>query len=158
MGGYLRSGPQIPGERPRTAIAPVFVTKKNKIVLALGAAGGIRIPSAIVQTISRFIDQGKTLSEAIAAPRIHPKQRIDENNRRVIDLLAFEAETSAPGWSQADVNYWRTQGFNVTEVDKHASFGRVHAITKQNNVLKGTADPDWEGSASDQMICGGVAN
>ena len=158
MGGYLRTGPQIPGERPRTAIAPVFVTKKNKIVLALGAAGGIRIPSAIVQTISRFIDQGKTLSEAIAAPRIHPKQRIDENNRRVIDLLAFEAETSAPGWSQADVNYWHTQGFNVTEVDKHASFGRVHAITKQNNVLKGTADPDWEGSASDQMICGGVAN
>jgi len=158
MGGYLRTGPQIPGERPRTAIAPVFVTKNNKIVLALGAAGGIRIPSAIVQTISRFIDQGETLSEAIVAPRIHPKQSIDENNHRVIDLLAFEAETSAPGWSQADVNYWRTQGFNVTEVDKHASFGRVHAITRQNNVLKGTADPDWEGSASDQMICGGVAN
>ena len=158
MGGYLRTGPQIPGERPRTAIAPVIITRDNKIILALGAAGGIRIPSAIVQTISRFIDQGKTLSEAIAAPRIHPHQSIDENNHRVIDLLAFEAETSSPGWSQADVTYWRTHGFNVTEVDKHASFGRVHAITRQNNILKGTADPDWEGAASDQMICGGVAN
>ena len=49
MGGYLRTGPQIPGERPRTAIAPVFVTKNNKIIQLL-----IKIPHKIYVLFSKI--------------------------------------------------------------------------------------------------------
>ena len=153
MGGYLRTGPQNPGERPRTAIAPVIVTKDDSVVMALGAAGGIRIPSAIVQTISRFIDQEKTLTDSIAAPRIHPLAKIDKDNNRVIDLFSFSAETSHRGWSSAALSYWKKSGFKVTKLDKNASFGRVHAIARQDDKLVGVADPDWEGTANDAVIC-----
>jgi gamma-glutamyltranspeptidase/glutathione hydrolase len=153
MGGYLRTGPQVPGERPRTAIAPVIVTRGDSVVMALGAAGGIRIPSAIVQTISRFVDQGKNLSEAVAAPRVHPLTSIDKNDNRVIDLQSFNAEISYPGWTSENLEYWRLNGFNVTETERNASFGRIHATLSSHSNLFGVADPDWEGTASTQNIC-----
>jgi gamma-glutamyltranspeptidase/glutathione hydrolase len=153
MGGYLRTGPQNPGERPRTAIAPVIVTKDDKVVLALGAAGGIKIPSAIVQVISRYIDQKKTLSDSLSAPRVHPSATIDNNNKRVVRLMAFNAETSSPGWTVEDLSYWRAAGFEVDEVASAASFGRVHVIAADNGSLLGAADPDWEGTASAQQVC-----
>lgn len=153
MGGYLRTGPQKPGERPRTAIAPVIVTKEDSVLLALGAAGGIRIPSAIVQTISRVVDQNKSLKDAINAPRVHPLALIDENNRRIIDLRSFSAEMSSPAWTENDLAYWKLNGFNVTELEKRATFGRVHAISQFNAKLVGVADPDWEGSASTEKNC-----
>jgi gamma-glutamyltranspeptidase/glutathione hydrolase len=153
MGGYLRTGPQNPGERPRTAIAPVIVTKDDKVVLALGAAGGIKIPSAIVQVISRYIDQKKTLSDSLSAPRVHPSATIDNNNKRVVRLMAFNAETSSPGWTVEDLSYWRAAGFEVDEVASAASFGRVHVIAGDNGSLLGAADPDWEGTASAQQVC-----
>ena len=153
MGGYLRTGPQNVGERPRTAIAPVIVTKDDNVVLALGAAGGIKIPSAIVQVISRYIDQEKTLSDALSAPRVHPSATIDGNNKRVVRLRAFDAEMSGPGWANGDLNYWRSAGFEISEVDSAASFGRVHVIAGDQGSLLGEADPDWEGTASAKQVC-----
>ncbi len=153
MGGYLRTGPQEPGARPRTAIAPVIVTKDNKVVLALGAAGGIKIPSAIVQVISRHIDQQKTLADSLSAPRVHPSATIDHNNKRNVRLLAFDAEMSGPGWTDDDIGYWRSEGFQVTEVATAASFGRVHLVADYQGLLVGAADPDWEGTASVQTAC-----
>lgn len=153
MGGYLRTGPQNPGERPRTAIAPVIVTKDNKVVLALGAAGGIKIPSAIVQVISRYIDQEKTLADSLSAPRVHPSATIDNNDKRVVRLMAFDAETSSPGWTAEDIRYWRSVGFEVVEVASAASFGRVHVIAGNQGSLLGAADPDWEGTASVPQDC-----
>jgi len=153
MGGYLRTGLQNPGERPRTSIAPVIVTQQNKVVMALGAAGGIRIPSAIVQTLSRYIDQGKRLSEAVTAPRVHPLATINKDNERVIDLSAFDAEMDGPGWDESDILYWQNVGFKVNKISKSASFGRIHAIVGQDDKLVGVADPDWEGSANDPVRC-----
>ena len=158
MGGYLRTGPQHAGERPRTAIAPVIVTKDNKVVLALGAAGGIKIPSAIVQVISRYIDQKKTLSDSLSAPRVHPSATIDSNNKRVVRLMSFNAETSSPGWADDDLKYWRSNGFEVVEVGSAASFGRVHVIAGDQGSLLGEADPDWEGTASAPQACLMAAN
>ena len=153
MGGYLRTGKQTPGDRPRTSIAPVIITRNNQLVAALGAAGGIRIPSAIVQTISRYIDQGKSLPEALAAPRVHPKNIIDKNNQRIVTLDAFDAEMTAAGWSQEQLEAWTSAGFKVKEITTHASFGRVHALVLGDAKLTGAADPDWEGSATQPANC-----
>ena len=153
MGGYLRTGKQTPGDRPRTSIAPVIITRNNQLVAALGAAGGIRIPSAIVQTISRYIDQGKSLPEALAAPRVHPKNIIDKNNQRIVTLDAFDAEMTAAGWSQEQLEAWTSAGFKVKEINTHASFGRVHALALGDAQLTGAADPDWEGSATQPVNC-----
>ncbi len=153
MGGYLRTGRQDPGSRPRTAIAPVVVTLNQKIVLALGAAGGIKIPSAIVQALSRYIDQGKNIQDALELPRVHPASSIDKHHKRQVPLEHFQAETTLGGWTPADVNSWRRAGFEVTEINKQASFARIHALERKNNTLTGAADPDWEGSALPSLQC-----
>ena len=154
MGGYLRTGEQKPGQRPRTSIAPVIVTKDGQVDLVLGAAGGIRIPSAITQTLSRIIDQGLTLERAISAPRVHPSMTINSENERVINLNSFEAEASDQGWNDRNVQYWEKSGFNVNLVHSRASFGRVNAVTNKSSVIMGQSDPDWEGSATASIKCG----
>ena len=153
MGGYLRTGRQDPGSRPRTAIAPVIVTKNDQVVLALGAAGGIKIPSAIVQVLSRYIDQGRSLDAALALPRVHPASTIDKQNNRQVNLQHFQVETTADGWMPADVASWRSAGFKVSAIDSKASFGRIHALQSEAGALIGSADPDWEGSSLPELNC-----
>ncbi|ELQ75122.1 Gamma-glutamyltransferase [Trachipleistophora hominis] len=58
-----------PGKRPFSSAAPLLLIKPNQI-LALGAAGGTRIPTSIISTIFH-LELGKTLSEAVAEPRLH---------------------------------------------------------------------------------------
>ena len=153
MGGYLRTGRQDPGSRPRTAIAPVIVTRNGHVVLALGAAGGIKIPSAIVQVLSRYIDQGRNLEDALALPRVHPASTIDKHNKRQVPVQHFQAETTSDGWTSDDVASWRSAGFQVTELGSKASFARIHALQSQADALTGAADPDWEGSSLPGLTC-----
>jgi gamma-glutamyltranspeptidase/glutathione hydrolase len=61
--------------QPRSNCSPTLVLKKGPAgkvpILALGAAGSRRIVSAVVQVVSAVIDRGLTISEAVAAPRVH---------------------------------------------------------------------------------------
>ena len=154
MGRYLRTGRNIPGERPRTSIAPVIVTSNNQVVMALGAAGGIRIPSAIVQVISRVIDRGMPLGTAIAAPRVHPMSSIDAKNVRHVHLRGMEIERTANGWSNADLRQWQSAKFDVDEIRGRGKFGRVYRVEAIGNRLQGIADPDGEGTSSAAVTCG----
>ena len=156
MGTYLRTGRNIPGERPRTSIAPVIVTSDNRVVMVLGAAGGIRIPSAIVQVISRVIDRGMPLEAAIAAPRVHPMSSIDANNVRHVHLMGMEIERTANGWSKSALRQWKSAKFDVDEIEGRGKFGRVYAALAVGNRLQGFADPDGEGTSSRAVTCGPV--
>ena len=149
MGAYLSGADQAPGSRPRTTIAPTVVTKDGKTVMVLGAAGGMRILSGIVQTISRFIDQGKSIEEAVAAPRIHPKAEFNDGKREVFPL-SFSAEyTEENGWAASDSLYWQEQGFEIEAITRYGAFSRIHAIARdvETGQWSGMADLDWEGTA-----------
>ncbi|MCR8725771.1 gamma-glutamyltransferase family protein [Frigidibacter sp. ROC022] len=61
-----------PGKYPLTNACPMMVRRGRKPVLALGAAGGRRVPPSILQTISFVIDHGMSLEDAAHAPRIDP--------------------------------------------------------------------------------------
>jgi len=153
MGNYLRTGKQSPGYRPRTSIAPLLAFKDGQPVFSMGAAGGIRIPSALVQVISRIVDRGESLVEAIKAPRIHPLSSINEKNERVIDFMGFEAEITSEGWQEAQIDAWMESGFTVKRENRSARFARIHAIEFKDQRLNGVADPDWEGTASPAVGC-----
>ncbi|WP_424964128.1 gamma-glutamyltransferase family protein [Ekhidna sp.] len=149
MGSYLSGADQDPGSRPRTTIAPTIVTKDGETVLVLGAAGGLRILSGIVQTISRFVDQGMNLEEAVSAPRIHPETEYNDGDREIFPTK-FSAEfTPINGWTSEDSIYWQSQGFEIIATTKYGAFSRVHAIARDpyTNTWVGMADLDWEGSA-----------
>ena len=148
MGDYLSAADQLPGSRPRTTIAPTVVTRDGEVVLALGAAGGTRILSAIVQTISRFVDQGHGPDTAVALPRVHPVRSTTESGERITLGEEINLEmTPERGWPSAVSDSLRAAGFKVVPVAEHASFGRVHLVARAGNTWQGVADLDWEGTA-----------
>jgi gamma-glutamyltranspeptidase/glutathione hydrolase len=152
MGSYL-SADQSPGARPRTTIAPTVVTRDSEVVLALGAAGGTRILSAIVQTISRYLDQGHDSATAVALPRVHPQSdEPDAGERVALGRHATLEMTPERGWPAEIAEGLQAAGFEVTPVERHAAFGRVHLVSRMGDTWQGVADLDWEGTAAG-VVC-----
>ena len=57
------------GKRPRSSIAPTIVLRDRKPVLAVGSPGGSTIITTVLQILLERFDLGKSLPDAIAAPR-----------------------------------------------------------------------------------------
>jgi len=136
LGGYL--GHVEPGERVRSSISPLMVLEDGEPRLVLGAAGGARIISAVVQAVCRFVDQGLSLPAALAAARVHP----------IEGGIAMETSPDI-GWSDDVVHAVEDWGIDVSEVEPAGAFGRIHAIylDPETGIKLGVADPDWEGAA-----------
>jgi gamma-glutamyltranspeptidase/glutathione hydrolase len=137
-----------PGDRPRTNIAPIIILKDGQPFMTLGAAGGFMIPPAIVQVISRVIDQGYALPEAVAAPRIAPKLNLFTASF-AMDEAMLEM-TPINGWSPEDAEALESVGIEVTSKTMYSLLARVHAMIRDPDTGRwtGVADPDWEGSAA----------
>jgi gamma-glutamyltranspeptidase/glutathione hydrolase len=67
------------GKRPLSSMTPTIVLKKDgSLWFALGARGGPRIISAVMQTVINVIDHDMDIQAAIDAPRIHQQWLPDE--------------------------------------------------------------------------------
>ena len=132
LGGYL--GEYKPGDRSNSHISPTLFMKNGKVQLALGAAGGSRIPTAITQVAHRYLSQKKDLNTSLMLPRIYPYE----------DSLWIEDHDEVKSLN-ADLDQ---NEYPVKLVDVKARFGRVHAISYESisNSWFGSADPDWEGT------------
>ena len=135
LGGYL--GDMKPGQRAQSHISPFIITKHGKPYLVLGAAGGGRIPTAVVQVASRVLDEKMPLNKALAAARVHSA-----------DTLML-VETHEGTWTPKDLSQFKQDGYSILEVNDRGRFGRVHAVMKDTITGEwiGAADPDWEGTA-----------
>lgn len=81
-----------PGKVPLSSMAPTLVfDPAGKLVLAVGAPGGSRIPTTVAQVISYLVDDGATLEEALARPRIHHQWRPEALQ---VEPNGLEAETA----------------------------------------------------------------
>jgi gamma-glutamyltranspeptidase/glutathione hydrolase len=60
-----------PGKRPASSSAPVLVFRQGRPVMAVGSAGGSRIPTSVVQILMGLIDYRWNAAQALAAPRVH---------------------------------------------------------------------------------------
>lgn len=58
------------GKRPRSAISPTIVFEKGSPLLTVGSPGGASIITTVLQILVDRIDQGMTLPQAIADPRL----------------------------------------------------------------------------------------
>jgi gamma-glutamyltranspeptidase/glutathione hydrolase len=58
-----------PGKRPRSSMSPTIVLDHGRPVLALGSPGGASIITTVLQVLTRRLDRGLPLVQAIAAPR-----------------------------------------------------------------------------------------
>lgn len=67
------------GKRPLSSMTPTIVLKKDgSLWFALGARGGPRIISAVMQSVINVIDHDMGIQAAIDAPRIHQQWLPDE--------------------------------------------------------------------------------
>lgn len=64
------------GARIPTMMTPLFVTSAGSIRLVTGSGGSNRIRSAILQTLSNFLDFGLPLEDAVNAPRVHVQDQV----------------------------------------------------------------------------------
>ncbi len=67
-----------PGKRMLSSMSPTIVLRDGKPILALGAAGGSRIITAVTQVILDVLVFGMPVSDAVAAPRFHHQWLPDE--------------------------------------------------------------------------------
>jgi gamma-glutamyltranspeptidase/glutathione hydrolase len=144
LGGYLGRVPG--GFRARSNIAPFVVMKDGEIVLVLGGAGGGMIPPAIVHAITRVIDFGLELPQALAEPRVAASGD------------GYNAETSPGiGWTEDELAEMRALGIDINVQPRSGAFGRIHGIQfdPETDTWIGAADPDWEGTARGPRRSGG---
>ncbi|HEY8561360.1 MAG TPA: gamma-glutamyltransferase [Pyrinomonadaceae bacterium] len=68
-----------PAKRPLSSMTPTIVLRKDGSVwFAVGARGGPRIITAVLQTVVNMIDYDMNIQEAIDAPRVHQQWYPDE--------------------------------------------------------------------------------
>jgi gamma-glutamyltranspeptidase/glutathione hydrolase len=67
-----------PGKRPLSSMSPTIVLQDGQPIIAIGAAGGPKIISAVLVQLVAMLDLGKTPAEAIALPRLHQQWSPDE--------------------------------------------------------------------------------
>lgn len=135
--GYL--GSLAPGTRPWSSQSPLIVLKDGEPAYVLGGAGARRIISAIVEVVSRVVDEDLGLADAMALPRFHPTPA----------LIYIEGRRGAT-WSAADMAELASFGFNTEARASASYFARIHGIEfdASRGEYIGVADPRGEGSAS----------
>ena len=128
--------PGTPRPRPMTSQSPLIVLRDDEPVLVLGAAGGRRIVSAVVSVVSRVVDEGLPLLEAMDAPRVHSLGA---------DRIEIEQDEWV-GWPAEVSEALEAFGFEVSE---GSGIARIHGIARDpaTGELTGVADRRGSGGA-----------
>ena len=90
-----------PGKRPLSSMTPTIVLRKDgSLWFAVGARGGPRIITAVLQTVINMVDHQMNIQQAVDAPRIHHQWLPDEllsepfgmsaDTRRVLKMLGHK--------------------------------------------------------------------
>ena len=127
-----------PGKRPLSSMSPTIVLDADdQPVLTVGAAGGPKIITQVVQTIVRRLDFGQSLRDAVAAPRLHHQWRPD----RVL------AEKSVPKTVLAGL---KKLGHKIEVIEKS---GVAQAIGRdEQGELVGVHDPRVPGKVGSVIL------
>jgi gamma-glutamyltranspeptidase/glutathione hydrolase len=78
-------------------MSPTLVRRDGEVEVAVGSAGSNRIRSAIIQVISRIVDDGLDPEAALLAPRVHWEDGVVYCEPGLdVGALEGEARTIAP--------------------------------------------------------------
>jgi gamma-glutamyltranspeptidase/glutathione hydrolase len=118
-----------PGARMGSMMAPSLAFDGDELALAIGAAGGTRLRTALVGVAAAILDEGLEPQAAVDRPRAHPAGEV-VNAEEGVDEAAL-AELEARG---RPVRRW---------AGRHHYFGGVSAVGRRG----AAADPRRSGSA-----------
>jgi gamma-glutamyltranspeptidase/glutathione hydrolase len=126
----LLRGPLDPGTRMESMMAPTLAVSAGRLRLAIGAAGGTRLRTALVGVTAGILDEGLQPQAAVDRPRFHPVGRTSLHAEPGVDEDALTA-LEANGWT---VQRWHAH---------HHYFGGVSAIGERG----AAGDPRRSGAA-----------
>ncbi|MCP4305585.1 MAG: gamma-glutamyltransferase, partial [bacterium] len=99
-----------PGKRPLSSMTPTIVTRGDDVVMIIGSPGGPRIITIVAQTIINVIDHGMSISDAVAAPRIHHQwmpdvvyaeyRAISPDTKKILERMGYTIVEQRP-WGAA---------------------------------------------------------
>jgi gamma-glutamyltranspeptidase/glutathione hydrolase len=124
----LLVGGLAPGERMQSMMAPCVAVDDGGLALVAGAAGGMRLRTALALVLAGVLDEGLEAQTAIDRPRFHPTDAT-VNAEPGVDERALE-QLEADGRS---VRRWPS---------RHHYFGGVSAVTRRG----AGADPRRSGA------------
>ncbi|KAB0792868.1 hypothetical protein PPYR_14827 [Photinus pyralis] len=125
-----------PKKHPLSSMCPsIIVNRDGDVVLAIGAAGGTKITTAVALTIMRHLWFGEALSPAIAASRLHHQ------------LMPMHIDHEST-FDEGLLHSLRDIGHKTNEVPSASGFASVTAISTNGKVLNGSIDPRRGGSVS----------
>ena len=123
------------GKVPLSCMSPTFILKDGKPFAVLGSPGGIRIISSVVQVISKMIDHGMPLEEAVGSPRIGDDQT---------DLMIYESRIAAEVIEKLQKMGHPVKAFD----DWNRIMGSVNGcVILPDGTIEGAADPRRDGLA-----------
>jgi gamma-glutamyltranspeptidase/glutathione hydrolase len=115
-----------PGKRPLDNMSPTIVLRHGKPILAIGAAGGRRIPNGVFEVLLSFIVDGRSLEDAVTEPRLHTEGG-----------LLIHAERGRP---EAEIQHLKQIGFSIAGAQQcYVAAVKIDPTTKVGRVV-GVAD------------------
>ena len=115
-----------PGKRPLSSMTPTILEKDGKLFMTVGAPGGGRISTAVLQVILNVIDFGMNVQDAIDAPRVHHQWQPDK--------LSLERAISPD-----TVALLKSRGYDV-DYAPGVVIAQVAAIVSDGGWLQGGSD------------------
>ena len=122
------------GKVPLSCMSPTIILKDGKPVAVLGSPGGIRIISSVVQVISKLIDHGMSLEEAVNSPRFGDDAK---------DCIIYESRISEDTIAKLEAMGHRTRKYE----DWDRIMGAVNSVQILDDGFYGAADPRRDGFA-----------
>jgi len=122
-----------PGKRPLSSMSPAIVFTNGVPIIAIGAAGGPKIISAVLQELVGMIDLGQTPLQAVSAPRLHQQWSPDE----------LYVEKTMPKELRDEL---ARRGHKITELPASA-ISQIVARSPDGKSFVGAADPRSGGTA-----------
>jgi len=120
-----------PAKRRASSMSPTIILRNDKPYLAIGTRGGPAIPTTILQVFLNVAIYGKSLPDAVDAPRYH-HQGLPE------DVLC---ETAAPAKT---IDMLNAMGHGIV---RREAIGDVHAILFEKGRMIAVADSRRGGAA-----------
>ena len=115
-----------PGKRPLSSMTPTIVLKDNRLFMTVGAPGGSRISTAVLQVILNVVDFKMNVQDAVDAPRFH--------HQWLPDKLSVER-----GISPDTVALLKSRGYDVDNA-AGVVLAQVAAIVNDGGWLLGASD------------------
>jgi gamma-glutamyltranspeptidase/glutathione hydrolase len=121
-----------PGKRPVSSMNPTIITRNGKLFMAVGAPGGSRITTGVMQVILDVLDFQMNPQDAVDLPRFHHQWKPD-------------ALYVQKGFDREAEKALEKMGYKVESTQ---SVARVEAIVVKDGVLEGGTESRLNGKVA----------